>query len=282
MSKKSHQKELERARAKRAAAAASTRSRRTRIVAMVVIAAMALSVFALAFAAGNRDPGEDAQASSTVDEVDPGAEPTTATDDADAPEPCPTDVAAPEVTAEPYDAVPEMTIDASKVYVATIETTCGTITMELQPEWAPNAVNNFVMLARDGYYTGVPFHRVIDDFMIQGGDPTGTGTGEGRFPGYTFAEETGRAEELVAESGVYPRGTVAMAKTAAPASSGSQFFIVQADGGWPPNPGPTYTVFGDVLEGLDVVDRIAVGPADGGIAVDPVRMISVTIEERDA
>ncbi len=159
----------------------------------------------------------------------------------------------------------ELTIDPKKTYTATIETTAGTMVAELFPGDAPNTVNNFVSLARDGYYEGVIFHRVIPGFMIQGGDPTGTGTGG---PGYKFKDEP--------VSKPYTRGTLAMAN-AGPNTNGSQFFIMHADYGLPPN----YTIFGKLTSGEDVVDGIASakrGPQDR--PANPVSMTSITIEEK--
>ncbi|MBW3659866.1 MAG: peptidylprolyl isomerase, partial [Actinobacteria bacterium] len=158
-----------------------------------------------------------------------------------------------------------MTIDTSATYRATVETTCGTVVLELAASEAPTTVNNFVFLAEDGYYDGVPFHRVINGFMIQGGDPTGTGHGNGgQFPGYTFEDELSYAEEVVSAAGGYPRGSLAMANAGAD-TNGSQFFIVQAEPGYPLP--PQYTLFGEVTEGMDVVDRIAQGPAEGDQAI---------------
>ncbi len=128
-------------------------------------------------------------------------------------------------------------------YTADLETSHGTITIELYPEDAPKAVNNFVNLAREGFYDDTVFHRVVKGFVIQGGDPTGTGTGG---PGYKFEDE-----RIVKD---YEKGTVAMAN-AGPNTNGSQFFIVLDDliGRLPKN----YTIFGQVTKGLDVVDAIA-------------------------
>ena len=163
-----------------------------------------------------------------------------------------------------YDAPPALTIDAAKSYTATIETSAGSMVAELFPGDAPATVNNFVFLARDGFYDGVIFHRVISGFMIQGGDPTGTGTGG---PGYRFDDEP--------VSRPYDRGTLAMAN-AGPNTNGSQFFIMHADYPLPPN----YTIFGKLTAGEDVVDAIAgaqTGPNDR--PVEPVSISGVTIAE---
>jgi cyclophilin family peptidyl-prolyl cis-trans isomerase len=157
-----------------------------------------------------------------------------------------------------------MVIDPAKSYTATMETTAGTMVLELFPQEAPLAVNNFVFLANDHFYDGVIFHRVIRGFMIQGGDPTGTGRGG---PGYRFPDEPVQRP--------YSRGTLAMAN-AGPNTNGSQFFIMHADYPLPPN----YTIFGQLIEGEDVLDKIATaptGPQDRPL--NPVEIQSVRILE---
>lgn len=152
--------------------------------------------------------------------------------------------------ASQYDAAPALTIDLDKTYSAKLTTNHGEITVQLDAVNAPLAVNNFVFLARDGFYDGVIFHRVIESFMIQGGDPTGTGRGG---PGYKFRDE-------LDGDGNYHRGTLAMAN-AGPNTNGSQFFICHTDVGLPHD----YTIFGSVIDGLDAVDSIATtgtGPGD--------------------
>ena len=144
-----------------------------------------------------------------------------------------------------YDAQPDMTIDLAKSYSATLHTNHGDISIDFDATSSPLTVNNFVFLARDGFYDGVIFHRVIKGFMIQGGDPTGTGMGG---PGYRFRDE-------LEGPGKYSRGTVAMAN-AGPNTNGSQFFIMHTDYGLPHN----YSIFGQVTAGLDVVDTIANAP----------------------
>jgi peptidyl-prolyl cis-trans isomerase B (cyclophilin B) len=149
-----------------------------------------------------------------------------------------------------------MEIDAKKKYKATIATTRGDIVLELSPEHAPKTVNNFVFLTRQGYYDGVVFHRVINNFMIQGGDPTGTGRGG---PGYTFEDET-RANPLKHLTGV-----ISMAN-AGPGTNGSQFFITHSP---QPHLDGKHTVFGKVVEGQEVVNAIRQGD----------KMDKVTVEE---
>ena len=163
-----------------------------------------------------------------------------------------------------YPAPPQMAIDPAHSYTATIDTSAGTMTAELFASEAPKTVNNFVFLARDGFYDGVIFHRVISGFMIQGGDPTGTGRGG---PGYRFDDEPVTRK--------YSRGIMAMAN-AGPNTNGSQFFVMHADYGLPPN----YTIFGRLTAGEDVLDKIAraqTGAQDRPVA--PVTINSVTIAE---
>jgi cyclophilin family peptidyl-prolyl cis-trans isomerase len=163
-----------------------------------------------------------------------------------------------------YPAPPQMAIDPAHSYTATIDTSAGTMTAELFASEAPKTVNNFVFLARDGFYDGVIFHRVISGFMIQGGDPTGTGRGG---PGYRFDDEPVTRK--------YSRGILAMAN-AGPNTNGSQFFVMHADYGLPPN----YTIFGRLTAGEDVLDKIATartGPQDRPDS--PVTINSVKIAE---
>ncbi len=164
-----------------------------------------------------------------------------------------------------YDSPPEMTLDLNKSYQATLETNHGEIVIEFDADRSPQTVNNFVFLARDGFYDGVVFHRVIENFMIQGGDPTGTGRGG---PGYRFRDE-------VEGAGGYSRGTVAMAN-AGPNTNGSQFFICHTDVGLP----HSYTIFGSVVSGMEAVDSIAASATDNNDRPhDDVVIESVTVTE---
>ena len=163
-----------------------------------------------------------------------------------------------------YAAPPQMSIDPAHTYGATIDTSAGTMTAELFATETPKTVNNFVFLARDGFYNGVIFHRVIRGFMIQGGDPTGTGRGG---PGYRFDDEP--------VSRKYNRGILAMAN-AGPNTNGSQFFVMHADYGLPPN----YTIFGRLTSGEDVLDKIATAQTGAqDRPTEPVKINSVTISE---
>ncbi|HXY92819.1 MAG TPA: peptidylprolyl isomerase [Acidimicrobiia bacterium] len=153
---------------------------------------------------------------------------------------------------------PAFEIDDSKVYRATVTTDRGTIVMDLDPKLAPNTVNNFVALARQGYYDGLTFHRVVPDFVIQGGCPDGNGRGG---PGYRFADEKVLGE--------YTLGAVAMAN-AGPNTNGSQFFVCIDD--CTRKLDKAYNLFGYVVDGMDVAVATQVGD----------RMQSVAIEEIDA
>ena len=145
-----------------------------------------------------------------------------------------------------WDNPPEMQIDTSKAYKATIESSKGTIELELSPQEAPKTVNNFVFLAREGFYNGVTFHRVISNFMIQGGDPTGTGSGG---PGYKFEDEI-RPHLKHDKPGIFSMAN------AGPGTNGSQFFVTHTATAWLDG---KHTVFGEVTTGQDVVDAIAQG-----------------------
>jgi cyclophilin family peptidyl-prolyl cis-trans isomerase len=158
-----------------------------------------------------------------------------------------------------FDGPPRKCIDLDKTYKATIETDVGTFTVDLETRKAPVTVNNFVFLARYHFYEGVPFHRVVPGFVVQGGDAEkGDGTGG---PGYTIPEEP-------PEAGQYRIGSMAMAKTAQPNSTGSQFFVITGEQGT--GLPPQYSLFGTVTEGLDVVKKIE---ADGAPDPNPPKVV---------
>ena len=167
-----------------------------------------------------------------------------------------------------YAAAPAMQIDSAKQYSATLKTALGDIDIKLHAAETPVTVNNFVFLAKEKFYDNVIFHRTIKGFMIQGGDPTGTGAGG---PGYTIPDE--------AFSGEYNRGVVAMARTMQPNSASSQFFIMHANAALPKN----YVIFGEVTAGMEVVDKIAEAPTqpggEGSKPVTPVEIRTVEIME---
>lgn len=263
------------------------RQRRNRIVVIGMVAALALSLVlapVVSLFTGNDDTGTDT--------ATPADEPVLG--------PCgafPDDV--PENAALVYDEPFALTIDPAGSYTAVLETTCGDITIELDAAGAPLAVNNLKNLADDGYYNGVIFHRLVQGFVLQVGDPAGTGCGQAdctqdgfdpdapTFPGYRFADELATAEEiyrqarndvldqLIAEGAIdpdelddslietlpsgYPRGVVAMAN-AGPDTNGSQFFITLGEPTY--LPGPQFTVLGRVVDGFDVIDAIAQSPTD--------------------
>ena len=168
-----------------------------------------------------------------------------------------------------YSSMPEMIIDQNKSYTAVIQTSMGDLTVEFFSDTEPVTVNNFVSLSNDGYYDNIIFHRVISGFMIQGGDPSGTGHGEyGKFPGYTFEDELNNQQP-------YEKGILAMAN-AGPNTNGSQFFIMHVDYPLP----YSYTIFGKVIDGLDVIDTIAsVETGAGDKPVEDVVIESVEISE---
>jgi peptidylprolyl isomerase len=193
---------------------------------------------------------------------DEGTEPTTTPRGTATPGPAATNTP----TVKQYATPPAMAIDKQKSYVAVLETDKGVIKIRLMPDIAPQTVNSFVFLARQGYFDGVTFHRVLPGFVAQGGDPTGTGRGG---PGYNLPDEF---SDIPIDKGI-----VAMANTGLPNSSGSQFFITYSrqerlDGG--------YTVFGEVIEGMDVAESLTPRDPDKNPNAPPGdRIIKMTIEE---
>jgi cyclophilin family peptidyl-prolyl cis-trans isomerase len=167
-----------------------------------------------------------------------------------------------------FDAPPPMCVDPNKSYTAEMVTTKGTLRIALDPLAAPKTVNNFVFLARYHYFDGIFFHRVIPGFVLQGGDPQGTGTGG---PGYRFEDELPKA-------GRYELGSLAMAN-AGPDTNGSQFFVISGpDGAALP---PKYSLFGKVVSGLEVVADIDAIGTRSGTPKERVVIESVTITESD-
>lgn len=154
-----------------------------------------------------------------------------------------------------WDNPPAMTVDPKKNYIVTMSTTKGDIVLELAPEYAPRTVNNFVFLANENFYDGVKFHRVISNFMIQGGDPTGTGMGG---PGYDFEDE------FDGNPLIHERCVISMAN-AGPNTNGSQFFITHSP---QPHLNGRHTVFGRVVTGHNVVDSIRQGDVMESVTVE--------------
>ena len=176
-------------------------------------------------------------------------------------------IAAPATPAgKQYDAPPPMTIDPAGDYSAVLKTSMGEVAVKLFAKDAPGTVNNFVFLAREGFYDGTIFHRVIDDFMVQGGDPTGTGMGG---PGYTIPDEVKNNPNR------HTPFTLSMAKTSAPNTGGSQFFITEVA---TPHLDGIHTVFGHVTKGQDVVTKIeSASVGAGSKPLTDVVLQSVTI-----
>ncbi len=222
------------------------RSGETRRVAGAALALLALTLLLAACGAGARPT--DTPAPQAGARVPAGAQPTASGG-----------------AGKQYSAPPAMTIDPNKTYTALIKTSMGDIKVDLNAQDAPQTVNNFVFLAREGFYDGVTFHRVIDDFVIQTGDPTGTGAGG---PGYKFADEPVK--------GSYEVGAVAMANSG-PNTNGSQFFI--CEGAQCQTLQPKYNLFGKVVEGMDVVHKIAsvpTGPRDKPVQDVTIKTIEIT------
>ena len=169
--------------------------------------------------------------------------------------------------AKQYPAPPPMSIDPNKNYTATIQTTLGDIVVDLYPKDAPGHVNSFIFLSKDGFYDGVIFHRVINGFMIQGGDPTGTGTGG---PGYQLKAEF--------NSKKHTRGVLSAARSSNPNSAGSQFFLMHGDS---PHLDGQYTAYGKIIKGIEVVDKIANLPVDANDRPrTPPKINHVVVEEK--
>jgi cyclophilin family peptidyl-prolyl cis-trans isomerase len=272
----------------------SQRYRQIRGIVLVLVAVLGVALLISVLSGGGEDDTvatDDTTPDEATDEgaSDEGATDEGATDDGETPAelvevelpgegasiegetPCPPEDGSAERTtgfAEP----PPTCIDPAASYRAVLATTEGDITIELDAEAAPATVNNFVVLARYGFYDGVPFHRIIPGFMNQAGDPVGPSPGTGG-PGYTIPDELPEGDDP------YPEGTLAMANTGQPDSGGSQFFIVVDDGGAQLT--PTYTAFGRVVEGMEVVDEINQhgDAATNGTPTREITITSVTITE---
>ncbi|PCN44735.1 peptidylprolyl isomerase [Brevibacillus laterosporus] len=174
-----------------------------------------------------------------------------------------------------YDKAPEMKIDPSKNYEAVVETNKGSFTIQLFAKDAPKTVNNFVFLANDHFYDGVTFHRIIQSFMIQTGDPKGDGTGG---PGYSFEDELKNGHS-------YDKGVVAMAN-AGPNTNGSQFFIGSGDDVKNLEGRPDYTIFGKITAGIDTIDKIAATPVkanafgENSMPTETITIQKITVTEK--
>jgi cyclophilin family peptidyl-prolyl cis-trans isomerase len=239
--KKTRERQLAKLAARRAAE--RRRKRRQRLLAFALVAAVVLGTaipLGLALTGNKKKPAAGPT---------PGATPSTSVTPSATPSAkgvaCGGTVpkAAAEKKAQ-YAKPPPLTVDPSKNYTATVQTSCGTFELQLLPKVAPLAVNSFVFLARHHFYDGVTFHRIVPDFVIQGGDPTGTGSGG---PGYKFSDE-------LKNKLTYQTGTLAMANSG-PDTNGSQWFVVVSENG-AKQLQHLYTIFGKVLKGIDVVEKI--------------------------
>ncbi len=265
--KRSHRKQLDRARSRRAAFARrqKRRKRMTQVLVGGMIALLSLLMVVTlmpgdlgALFGGDAEPVVDDPADDPLADEDIGG----VACDAEVP------AAAGEEKPQ-WEEPPEMQIDPEATYRATLESSCGAIVLELFAADSPRTVNSFVFLAREGFYDGLTFHRVVPGFVIQGGDPEGTGVGG---PGYRFEDELDLAEDRG-----YPMGTLAMANSG-PDTNGSQFFIALETADQQLE--PLYSVFGEVVDGIGAVGRIGAVPTAG--RDQPLQQIyieSVTIEE---
>jgi peptidylprolyl isomerase len=235
------------------------------VSALIVVAVFVVLGFVL-FGRGN---GPETAAAPTLEPFAVETAAPVATADTSAPTPVAATDANNDVAARDgkYSAPPPMTIDPNKQYTATITTPRGDIQIKLRPDLAPEAVNNFVFLAREGFYDGTTWHRVLPNFMAQGGDPTGTGGGG---PGYTIKDE------YTPNTKFDRKGLVAMARTSAPNSAGSQFFITTAAAPWLDG---QYTIFGEVTEGQDIVDNIPLRDPDQNPGAPGEQIVKIAINE---
>jgi cyclophilin family peptidyl-prolyl cis-trans isomerase len=229
-----------------------------------IVVAVIIGGIALILALGGNDK-KKAAAPTTVTTV----KPTTSTTSA-LPASCVSTVP-PAAKPGTWKTAPPMTIDVTKTYTATMTTNCGTIVIALDPKEAPKTVNSFVFLAKQHFFDGLTFHRVVPDFVVQGGDPTGRGDGG---PGYTLPDEPPKAG--------YQAGSVAMANAGAN-TTGSQFFLVDSSDGAKGLGGPPYkySILGQITTGLDVVNKMdTLAPSSGdGPPTKPLYIDKVTISE---
>ena len=256
MSKRSRDRHLAKLAAQRQAERYAAQRRRNRVIGVVVGALVLVAAgvgAAVVFGGGETDGSSSVTpsgSSSPSPSVEPGTEtgtvtPTPANDSGDVA--CGGKVPANADAPKPqFAGPPPLTIDKKATYEATVETSCGTIVIELDAKHAPQTVNSFVFLAKHGYFDGQYLHRLDTSIdVVQGGDPTGTGSGG---PGYAIPDEL-RGEES------YAPGTLAMAN-AGPNTGGSQFFLITGPAGHNLDANPNYTIFGHVVEGLDVAKRV--------------------------
>lgn len=280
--KRARQKELHKSRLETARAAEERRARNAKLLRFGIIAVVAIGlVVAVSVLSGD----DDEVASDDTDTTTTTSVTTTAAPDGAVAAtlvgpgegatiigetPCPAEDGSSERTTS-FEKAPPMCIDTSATYEATFETTKGTFTATLDAVAAPQTVNNFVVLSRYHFYDGIPFHRIVPDFVIQAGDPSDTPNGTGG-PGYTIGEEP-------PGDGTYAKYDLAMAKTQEPTSTGSQFFVVTGDPA-ALNSTPTYSKFGKVTEGMDVVDALGTAPVAGDAPTEQINITKITITQR--
>jgi cyclophilin family peptidyl-prolyl cis-trans isomerase len=261
MPKRTRERQLAKLAARRQAERDAARRRRRLVLGLV---ATALAVILLIVAGSIWFAGDEPAASvpaSAAASTAPSGIPPSCSD------------AVPEAAGEPktsYDQPPPDTLDPGKRYTATIDTSCGVIRVDLLADTAPDAVNSFVFLAREGFYDGLTWHRLVKGFVIQGGDPEGVGTGG---PGYELPVTVTKGASFDA------KGVVAYAHSAA-GGNGSQFFITLAPAPNLDPPEGKYTIFGNVSKGMDVVETIGRFPTGNGESpAQPIYINSITIEE---
>jgi len=268
--KRQRQRENSRAREQAAIAAQARRKRRNQGVAVVVGAIVVVALLFLFGPLGGSDDNSPKKKTAAVTTTTKKSTATTAANVGD-PNSCPPAEGTP-TAYRSFPSAPKMCIDVNKKYDALVKTDAGEFTMQLDPKVAPKTVNSFVFLARNHFYDGVIYHRVIPGFMVQGGDPEGSGGGG---PGYSIPDEFSANHKFAV-------GDVAMAKTSAANSGGSQFFVVTGPQG--ESLPPQYTWFGTVTKGMDVVKKIE-GDGNADLSSNGVppkvthKMISVTITE---
>jgi cyclophilin family peptidyl-prolyl cis-trans isomerase len=255
--KRTRQRQLQKLAQRRAAE--RRRQRRNRIIAGVTAAAVALGGIgfaAVAFLGADEESPAASSSPSPTQTPSPTAEPAA----------CNARVPAPAEEEKPmFDQPPKMQIDPAKDYTAVMRTSCGTIELQLYADQTPITVNSFVFLAEQGFFDGLTFHRIIPDFVLQGGDPEGTGSGG---PGYQFEDE-------IVQSLKFDRpGLLAMANSG-PGTNGSQFFITTGE---PKHLNGMHTIFGEVTEGMKVVKEIESFGTSAGAPTETVYIEKVTIK----
>lgn len=237
-----------------------------------LLAALALTTLIVAGCASDSETTADATAGTTAESTDSAAADSATADSATSDGPtetsdagCPPDTGAASQTRQ-FEAAPPMCLAAGASYEAVVTTSKGEFTILVDPDSAPVAANNFVFLARNQYFDDTVCHRIIPSFVVQCGDPTATGTGG---PGYTIVDEP-------PAPGQYEIGSIAMAKTPAPDSAGSQFFIITgSDGAGLP---PEYALFGKVVDGFDTtVEQMAAAGTPDGVPSEPIEIQSIRI-----